>query len=88
MNDERGLLVFLNTWLDCPQEQRRKHEKIQVHICEKKAEFNYATRDYNQFQRALSKQRSHNLLRSRMKVVKYENSTDTDTDTDDEYGES
>lgn len=86
MNDERGLLVFLNTWLDCPQEQRLKHDKIQVLICEKKAEFDYATRDYNAFQRALSKQRSHNLWRSRMKLVKYENGTDTNID--DESSES
>ena len=86
MNDERGLLVFLNTWLDCPEEQKRKHDKIQVLICEKKAEFDYATRDYNPFQKALSKQRSHHLWRSRLKVVKYENSTDDDSD--DEYSES
>ncbi len=88
MNDERGLLVFLNTWLDCPEEQRRKHDKIQVLICEKKAEFDYATRDYNQFQRALSKQRSHNLWRSRMRIIKYENDTDNTHDNNDEDSKS
>jgi hypothetical protein len=64
-----GQVIFLNRWLNCPDEQKRIHYQIQVLICEKKAEFDYETRDYNQFQRALSKQKSHHLWRNRMKII-------------------
>jgi hypothetical protein len=71
-------IIFLNRWLDCPEEVRRKHDLIQVMINEKKAQFDYETRDYNPYQRAISKQKSHHLWRQRMRLVKDEN-----TDFDD-----
>lgn len=42
---------------------------MQVLINEEKAKFDYETRDYNRFQRAISKQKSHNLWRQRMKII-------------------
>lgn len=72
-----GQVIFLNRWLNCPDEKVREHEKIQILICERKAEFEYATREYNQFQKNLSKQRSHNLWRARMRIVD-DGSTDDD----------
>lgn len=71
-------VIFLNSWLDCPDEKVREHERIQILICERKAEFEYETRNYNTFQRAISKQRSHNLWRARMRIVKDENNIDAD----------
>ena len=43
---------------------------IQTMINEQKALFMFETRDYNQFQRELSKQKSHNMWRNRIHVVK------------------
>ena len=54
---------------DPKEEKKREHDMIQVMINERKAEFNYETRDYNPYQRAISKQKSHNLWRQRMKIV-------------------
>jgi hypothetical protein len=65
----KAQIIFLNRWLDCPEEKKREHDMIQVMINERKAEFNYETRDYNPYQRAISKQKSHNLWRQRMKIV-------------------
>jgi hypothetical protein len=62
-------VIFLNRWLDCPEEKKRQHEMMQVMINERKAEFEYETRDYNAFQKAISKQKSHHLWRNRMKIV-------------------
>lgn len=42
---------------------------MQVLINEEKAKFDYETRNYNPFQRAISKQKSHNLWRQRMKII-------------------
>lgn len=64
-----GQVIFLNTWLDCPDEIRRRHDMIQTMINEEKATFEYDTRDYNEYQRAISKQKSHNLWRQRMKLI-------------------
>jgi len=73
-----GRVIFLNTWLNIPDDERRKHDQIQSLISERLAEFNYETREYNEFQRALSKQKSHNLWRNRMKLV-----TSEDSESDD-----
>jgi hypothetical protein len=73
-----GRVIFLNTWLNIPDDERRKHDQIQSLISERLAEFNYETREYNKFQRALSKQRSHNLWRSRMKLITSEGSESGD----------
>ena len=73
-----GRVIFLNTWLNIPDDERRKHDQIQSLISERLAEFNYETREYNEFQRALSKQRSHNLWRSRMKLIISEGSESGD----------
>jgi hypothetical protein len=73
-----GRVIFLNTWLNIPEDERRKHDQIQSLISERLAEFNYETREYNKFQRALSKQRSHNLWRSRMKLITSEGSESGD----------
>lgn len=62
-------VIFLNRWLDCPPEKRNEHEMIQTMINEKKAVFYYETRDYNQFQKAISKQKSHHLWRNRMRII-------------------
>jgi len=62
-------VIFLNRWLDCPEEIRRRNEQIQVMICERKAEFDYETRNYTPFQRAISKQKSHNMWRNRVKII-------------------
>lgn len=68
-----GKVIFLNTWLNCPEERKREHQRIQELIWEKKMEFEYSIRDYNQYQKTLSRQRSHNLWRSRMRLVENEN---------------
>lgn len=68
-NVVKAQVIFLNRWLDCPDEKRREHDMIQAMINERKAEFNYETRDYNPYQRAISKQKSHNMWRQRMKIV-------------------
>lgn len=73
-----GRVIFLNTWLNIPDDERRKHDQIQSLISERLAEFNFETREYNEFQRALSKQRSHNLWRGRMKLVTSEDSESGD----------
>lgn len=65
-----GRVIFLNRWLNIPDENRRQHDIIQALINQRKAEFMYETRDYNEFQRSISKQRSHNLWRNRMHIVK------------------
>ena len=62
-------VIFLNRWLNCPDEKKREHDLMQVMINEEKAKFDYETRDYNQYQRAISKQKSHNLWRQRMKII-------------------
>lgn len=62
-------VIFLNRWLNCPDEKKREHDLMQVFINEEKAKFDYETRDYNRFQRAISKQKSHNLWRQRMKII-------------------
>ena len=62
-------VIFLNRWLDCPDEKKRENELMQVLINEEKAKFDYETRNYNPFQRALSKQKSHNDWRQRMKII-------------------
>jgi hypothetical protein len=62
-------VIFLNRWLDCPHEVLMKHYQMQVLIQEELAKFHYETRDYNPFQRALSKQKSHNLWRNRMRII-------------------
>jgi hypothetical protein len=64
-----GQVIYLNTWLDIPKEQRDKHDQIQALICQRLAEFMYETRDYNAFQRSISKQKSHHLWRNRMSIV-------------------
>ena len=63
-------VIFLNRWLNCPEEKKREHELMQVLINEEKAKFDYETRDYNPFQRSISKQKSHNNWRQRMKIIK------------------
>lgn len=68
-NVVKAQVIFLNRWLDCPDEKRREHDMIQVMINERKAEFDYETRDYNPYQRAISKQKSHNLWRQRMRII-------------------
>lgn len=73
-----GRVIFLNTWLNIPDDERRKHDQIQSLISERLAEFQYETREYNEFQRALSKQRSHNLWRNRMKLIRSEGSESDD----------
>lgn len=65
----KAQIIFLNKWLDCPDEKKREHEMMQKLINEKKFEFDYETRNYNPFQKAISKQKSHNLWRQRMKIV-------------------
>lgn len=68
-NIVKAQVIFLNRWLDCPEEKKREHDMIQAMINERKAEFAYETRDYNPYQRAISKQKSHNMWRQRMKIV-------------------
>jgi len=68
-NVVKSQVIFLNRWLDCPDEKKREHDMIQAMINQRKAEFDYETRDYNPYQRAISKQKSHNLWRQRMKIV-------------------
>lgn len=68
-NSMKAQVIFLNRWLNCPDEKKREHEQIQTMINQRKAEFDYETRNYTPFQRAISKQRSHNLWRNRMKIV-------------------
>ena len=65
----KAQVIFLNRWLNCPDEKRREHEMMQVLINQRKSEFDYETRNYTPFQRAISKQKSHNLWRQRMKIV-------------------
>jgi hypothetical protein len=65
-----GELIFLNTWLDIPDEKRREHDLIQTMISENLALFHYETRLYNPFQKSLAKERSHNLWRDRIHIVK------------------
>lgn len=64
-----ALIIFLNRWLDCPDEVKRYHYRLQIKIQEARATFEYETRDYNDFQKALSRQRSINLCRGRMKII-------------------
>ena len=63
-------VIFANSWLNCPDHIRAKNDMIQTMINEQKALFMFETRDYNQFQRELSKQKSHNMWRNRIHVVK------------------
>jgi hypothetical protein len=62
-------VIFLNRWLNCPAEKKREHEMIQCLIQEEKAKFDYETRNYNPYQKMISKQKSRNLLRERIKIV-------------------
>lgn len=62
-------VIFLHTWPDIPDYQRKKHDMIQTMINEEKALFEYETRDYNDFQRMISKQKSHHLWRNKMKLI-------------------
>ncbi len=65
----KAQVIFLNKWLDCPDEKKREHDMIQIMINEEKAKFEYEIREYNAFQRAISKQKSHHLWRQRMRVI-------------------
>lgn len=62
-------VIFLNRWLDCPEEQKRKHKAMQIRLQEAKAKFEYETRNYTPYQKAISKMKSHNLFRNRIKIV-------------------
>lgn len=63
-------IIFLNRWLNCPDEVKRYHWHLQIKIQEAKATFEYETRDYNAFQKSLSRQKSVNLCRQRLQIVR------------------
>lgn len=63
-------VIFLNATLNCPEHIRRENDLIQTMINEQKAIFEMETRDYNAYQREISKQKSHNLWRNRIHIVK------------------
>lgn len=42
-----GRVLFMNTWLDCPDEVKRKHELMQQKIQESKAQFWYKVKENN-----------------------------------------
>lgn len=63
-------VIFLNRWLDCPDEKKREHAMIQALIQEEVAKYLYEIRDYNAYQKAISKQKTANLFRQKMYIVK------------------
>jgi hypothetical protein len=74
-------VIFLNKWLDCPDEKKREHAMIQALIQEEVAKYLYEIRDYNAFQKAISKQKSANLFRQKMYVIRnVENTEDSSQD--------
>lgn len=69
-------VIFLNRWLDCPEEKLKIHAKMQQNIQEARAVFDMDVRDYNPYQRAISKMKSHNLCKGRIKLVAPESLTE------------
>lgn len=63
-------VIFLNRWINCPNEKRKEHDMMQAMINEEIAMFNYRLRELPPYQRALSKMRSHHEWRNRMKLIK------------------
>lgn len=63
-------VIFLNRWLDCPEEKKREHAMIQALIQEEVAKYLYEIRDYNAYQKAISKQKTANLFRQKMYIVR------------------
>jgi hypothetical protein len=68
-------VIFLNKWLDCPEEVRQRHRLMQEYIQGKKAEYDNETRNYSPFQKTVARQRSNNLLRNSLKLLKSEDFT-------------
>jgi len=62
-------VIFLNKWLDCPDEKKREHAMIQALIQEEVAKYLYEIRNYNKFQKAISKQKSYNLFRQKLRLI-------------------
>lgn len=62
-------VVFLNKWLDCPQEKLEEHRRMQELLQEKWAKFNNDTRHFSPYQRWLALQNHRNMLRKRMTLI-------------------
>jgi hypothetical protein len=63
-------VIFLNRWLDCPDEKKREHQLIQDLINSQKAQYYNETMNYTPFQKAVSRQKTANLFRARMVLIK------------------
>jgi len=67
-----GKVIYLNAWLNCPDEILRKNYRLQVMISEAKAKFWYDMRrqNVNDYQSQLCYDRWVHSNRDRIKLVK------------------
>jgi hypothetical protein len=62
-------VLFLNKHLAPSEEEIRENERIQEKLTQIKIEFEFRIRDLNPYQKSMSRERAHNLMRDRMKIV-------------------
>lgn len=62
-------VIYLNRWLNCPQQVLAYHKLLQDNIQIQYAEFLYETRHYTKGERLISLQKSRELVRQRLFVI-------------------
>lgn len=69
--ETKGKVLYLNRWLDCPDDIHRRNYQYQIRLSEAKAKHNYDLREKgaNDFQIAASYQQFINTNRKRIKLI-------------------
>jgi hypothetical protein len=82
----KGKVLYLNSWLDCPDDQLRANYKLQEKIHYAKSIFFYRLREQgvNNYQAMLCYDRWVHSNRDRIKLEGHERNNDVDTDPDDD----
>jgi len=75
-------IIYLNTWLDCPDDQLRFHFRIQNRVNEEKAKFWHGIRDVDRYQQFLCYDRWVNSNRERLKIVSGDSLAENDLNSD------
>jgi len=67
----KGKVIYLNRWLDCPDDIHRRNYQYQIRLSEAKAKHSYDMREKgaSDFQIAASYQQFINTNRSRIKLI-------------------
>jgi len=63
-------VIYLNRWLNCPDDILRKHYSMQELINTRKAEFWYSVRGIDRYQAVLAYSRFVHSMRNRMGIIK------------------